>query len=146
MCSYFFDAEQEKKRKEFSPQLDNCFRSESSEGLSMRSDLPPHSATCSCNSMVCVGSCYVVEGEPSTTRGPESTIVFHNEAKMPIPAEANFEGTEKMASVEYTTLGGICNKQKNSQQFLVTDFHCAACKELLYRPVVLNCGHGKSYH
>jgi len=60
---------------------------------------------------------------------------------MSIPAEANFEGTEKMASVEYTTLGGICNKQKNSQQFLVTDFHCAACKELLYRPVVLNCGH-----
>ncbi|KAI8538003.1 hypothetical protein RHMOL_Rhmol09G0066800 [Rhododendron molle] len=38
-------------------------------------------------------------------------------------------------------LGGILSRQKNSPQLLITDFHCAACKELLYRPVVLNCGH-----
>lgn len=30
-----------------------------------------------------------------------------------------------------------CYKQVN-----ITDLLCAICKELLYRPVVLNCGHG----
>ncbi|KAH7836221.1 hypothetical protein Vadar_033771 [Vaccinium darrowii] len=133
--------EEEKRLEWFSPQLDNCLRSESSEGLSVRSYLPPHSTTCSCNSTVCLGSCYIVDGEPSTTNGSESTTVFHKEAKMSIPAEPNFGGIEKVASEQYTMLGGIWNRQKNSQHFLITDFHCAACEELLYQPVVLNCGH-----
>ncbi|KAG5531295.1 hypothetical protein RHGRI_026041 [Rhododendron griersonianum] len=133
--------EEEKRKELFSPQLDNCFRSESSKGLRICSHLPPHSTTCSCNSMVCLGSCYIVEGEPSTTKGSESTIVFHIDAKLSIPAEPNIEGTEKVPPQQDSMLGGILSRQKNSLQLLITDFHCAACKELLYRPVVLNCGH-----
>lgn len=31
-----------------------------------------------------------------------------------------------------------------SKQISVSDVKCVACKELLYRPAVLNCGHGNS--
>lgn len=146
MFSYFFVSEEEKRSGRFSPQLDNYFRPESSEGLNIDNHLPPHSTTCSCNSMGCFGSCYVVEGEPSATRVSESAVVFHKEAKMSIPEEPNFEGAEKVAPQQNSMLGGILNRQKNSQQLLITDFQCAACNELLYQPVVLNCGHGKSYY
>lgn len=30
---------------------------------------------------------------------------------------------------------------KSTRKLLVTDLQCAVCKQLLYRPVVLNCGH-----
>lgn len=30
----------------------------------------------------------------------------------------------------------------NCKQISVEDVLCAACKQLLFRPVVLNCGHG----
>ncbi|KAG5531290.1 hypothetical protein RHGRI_026041 [Rhododendron griersonianum] len=96
--------EEEKRKELFSPQLDNCFRSEPSKGLRICSHLPPHSTTCSCN-------------------------------------KPNIEGTEKVPPQQDSMLGGILSRQKNSLQLLITDFHCAACKELLYRPVVLNCGH-----
>lgn len=33
---------------------------------------------------------------------------------------------------------------QHSNQFLATDLQCAVCKCLLCRPIVLNCGHGKS--
>ncbi|XP_058182268.1 E3 ubiquitin-protein ligase PRT1-like isoform X3 [Rhododendron vialii] len=96
--------EEEKRLEWFSPQLVNCFRSESSKGLRICSHLPPHSTNCSCN-------------------------------------KPNIEGTEKVPPQQDSMLGGILSRQKNSPQLLITDFHCAACKELLYRPVVLNCGH-----
>lgn len=32
---------------------------------------------------------------------------------------------------------------KSTRKLLVTDLHCTVCKQLLYRPIVLNCGHGK---
>lgn len=32
---------------------------------------------------------------------------------------------------------------KSTRELLVTDLQCAVCKQLLYRPIVLNCGHGK---
>lgn len=34
------------------------------------------------------------------------------------------------------------NYDPNCEQLLVADVQCAACKQLLLRPVVLNCGHG----
>lgn len=34
---------------------------------------------------------------------------------------------------------------RKTKKVLVTDVECAVCKQLLYRPVVLNCGHGKHF-
>ncbi|XP_058182269.1 E3 ubiquitin-protein ligase PRT1-like isoform X4 [Rhododendron vialii] len=66
---------------------------------------------------------------------PQLVNCFRSESK------PNIEGTEKVPPQQDSMLGGILSRQKNSPQLLITDFHCAACKELLYRPVVLNCGH-----
>ena len=34
------------------------------------------------------------------------------------------------------------NPDQTCEQLSVADVQCAACKQLLFRPVVLNCGHG----
>lgn len=36
------------------------------------------------------------------------------------------------------------NNARTYEQISVSDVLCSACKELLFRPVVLNCGHGTS--
>jgi hypothetical protein len=36
----------------------------------------------------------------------------------------------------------VAIEEKNCKQVSVADVLCSACKQLLYHPVVLNCGHG----
>lgn len=36
----------------------------------------------------------------------------------------------------------VAIEEKNCKQVSVTDVLCSACKQLLFHPVVLNCGHG----
>lgn len=38
--------------------------------------------------------------------------------------------------------GNVSLKENTSKQVSVSDMLCLACKQLLFRPVVLNCGHG----
>ncbi|KAG2716786.1 hypothetical protein I3843_03G145300 [Carya illinoinensis] len=38
-------------------------------------------------------------------------------------------------------IGNVSLKENTSKQVLVSDVLCLACKQLLFRPVVLNCGH-----
>ncbi|KAL7209627.1 hypothetical protein ACSBR1_031227 [Camellia fascicularis] len=60
---------------------------------------------------------------------------------MPIPAKSTFEATKNVPFGQIGMLGDKFNKQQNSKLVLIADFLCAICKKLLYRPVVLNCGH-----
>ncbi|KAF5941939.1 hypothetical protein HYC85_019581 [Camellia sinensis] len=120
--------EEEKISDQFSPQLDNYLSgSEPIKEPYIHSGVPPHSTTSSCNN-VSLGPCSIVEGES------ESTIA-------PIPAKSTFEATKNVPFGQIGMLGDKFNKQQNSKLVLIADFLCAICKKLLYRPVVLNCGH-----
>lgn len=37
------------------------------------------------------------------------------------------------------------NTVESTKKVLVSDLECGVCKQLLYRPIVLNCGHGKPF-
>ncbi|XP_028095071.1 E3 ubiquitin-protein ligase PRT1-like isoform X5 [Camellia sinensis] len=127
---------EEKILDQFSPQLDNCLSgSEPIKEPYIHSGVPPHSTTSSCNN-VSLGPCSMVEGES------ESTIAPHKNDKMPIPAKSTFEATKNVPFGQTGMLGDKFNKQQNSKLVLIADFLCSICKKLLYRPVVLNCGHG----
>ncbi|KAL7177349.1 hypothetical protein ACSBR2_030661 [Camellia fascicularis] len=120
---------------QFSPQLDNClFGSEPIKESYIHSGVHPHSTTSSCNN-VSLGPCSIVEGES------ESTIAHHKDDKMPIPAKSTFEATKNVPFGQIGMLGDKFNEQQNSKLVFIADFLCAICKKLLYRPVVLNCGH-----
>ncbi|CAL5413781.1 unnamed protein product [Camellia sinensis] len=126
---------EEKILDQFSPQLDNCLSgSEPIKEPYIHSGVPPHSTTSSCNN-VSLGPCSMVEGES------ESTIAPHKNDKMPIPAKSTFEATKNVPFGQTGMLGDKFNKQQNSKLVLIADFLCSICKKLLYRPVVLNCGH-----
>ncbi|KAL7177348.1 hypothetical protein ACSBR2_030660 [Camellia fascicularis] len=127
--------DEEKISDEFSPNLDNCLSgSEPIKESYIHSGVPPHSTTSSCNN-VSLGPCSKVEGES------ESTIAPHKDDKMPIPAKSTFEATKNVPFGQIGMLGDKFNKQQNSKLVLIADFQCAICKKLLYRLVVLNCGH-----
>lgn len=69
----------------------------------------------------------------SPVRG--ATLTFREDDKTTIPTISSSQTTTNEASsvVEHTN------------KVLMTDLQCAVCKQLLCRPVVLNCGHGKSF-
>ncbi|KAG6394853.1 hypothetical protein SASPL_145443 [Salvia splendens] len=46
-------------------------------------------------------------------------------------------------SSSQTTTNDSNSISRSTKKVLETDVECAVCKQLLYRPVVLNCGHGK---
>ncbi|XP_057499295.1 E3 ubiquitin-protein ligase PRT1-like [Actinidia eriantha] len=112
--------EEEKRSGNFSPHLDDCLSgSEPNKGLNMHGDVPPHYTTSLCKKFS-LGSCSTVEGEPSA-----KSII----------------GPENVASEQNSMTVDRFNKQENSKQVLIANLLCLICKELLYRPVVLNCGH-----
>lgn len=49
---------------------------------------------------------------------------------------SNDEASVEKIKFENRHVNGCCS------EVLMTDLLCAVCKQLLYRPVVLNCGHG----
>lgn len=59
-------------------------------------------------------------------------------------------GTSEQSSIEGITVAGKKlppnELNDNCKQILIVDVLCTACKQLLIRPVVLNCGHGMLVH
>ena len=53
----------------------------------------------------------------------------------------DYEGKENVTDHVKNSL--LSHQQSgSSQQISVADVLCAACKDLVFRPVVVNCGHG----
>lgn len=65
--------------------------------------------------------------------------VSHGGEQMPSQCHTMVQGEDNSA----TTTTGI--PTNSSDQITVNDLLCSICKELLCRPVVLNCGHGKHH-
>lgn len=81
------------------------------------------------------------EGEPSTS-GISSQAVVTEDSKMSIYSKSNLKATAKEPIPENVTK---CNgtTDVDHKHVLSTVLLCSLCKQLLCRPVVLNCGDGK---
>ncbi|XP_043706784.1 E3 ubiquitin-protein ligase PRT1-like [Telopea speciosissima] len=107
--------EEEKKTGDFSPQIDDHFsRTQINKELYLLS-YPSHSSTSS---------------QTDVYSDSFSTTISGN------TSEWDTETTKKLAGEENEQ-----NRTATCKQVLVSDLLCAACKKLLFRPVVLNCGH-----
>ncbi|CAA2934134.1 E3 ubiquitin- ligase PRT1 [Olea europaea subsp. europaea] len=121
-------AEEEKTYGYESPQFDVFSDSRSNEELDVQ-DTSPHSAPAIVSNM--------------TQKGDSSLIQdsSENENNMTmIPTTSSLESTTDM-----TKRGDSMVKSEVSnetfKQVLMIDLHCTLCKQLLCRPLVLNCGH-----
>ena len=121
----------------FSPQFDAfLFASHTDEKLSHRDNQGQ-----SCGfSLDCLSTdTYSTEkGEPGATMEKLETF----------PQDGG-NNTSKQSSSEATCSGAVeeqnmlrKNQMGPSQKVSIADALCTACKQLLFRPVVLNCGHG----
>lgn len=120
-------AEEEKKMGEESPQFD---LKDIDSQFSKVTDVPDTSCPL-------FGDVSVVS--TATTCGPHSLIqnssqIKYHEDNMTVPSSSS-QTTSTKADSEVI----FANK------VLMTDVQCAVCKQLLCRPVVLNCGHGKLF-
>ncbi|KAJ4955919.1 hypothetical protein NE237_012702 [Protea cynaroides] len=130
--------EEEKKRGCFSSQIDNRFsRAHSDEELNLLS-YPPHSSTSSQTDFY-LDSCSTGKVNPSRIEEPlefnsschkSSTSICNN------TFELETEGTNKFVGEENENFQAV-----TCTQVSLSDVMCAACRQLLFRPAVLNCGH-----
>lgn len=82
---------------------------------------------------VCVGSNAITRGGDQSLIQDCSQITSHLDNKT-IPSSGSQNTSKKNDS-----------KVELTNKVLVTDLQCVVCKQLLYRPLVLNCGHGKLF-
>ncbi|GLU07913.1 hypothetical protein SLE2022_248520 [Rubroshorea leprosula] len=118
--------EEEKKIDIFSPQFDGLGCESHVEGEFYQLEGPTHSSTIDFESNSCVDKGSASDGISINVRQLES----HNDAAI-VRKETSYRnsnGTKSLACEE-------------KEEVLVADLLCAACKQLLYCPVVLNCGH-----
>lgn len=64
--------------------------------------------------------------------------------------EQSIQDSSNNTSIKLTSGPEAPSNEANAMKMsatkvLVTDLECDVCKQLLYRPIVLNCGHGKSF-
>ncbi|KAJ4969227.1 hypothetical protein NE237_015928 [Protea cynaroides] len=133
--------EEEKKTGFFSPQIDDHFSgSQINEELNLLS-YPPHSSTRSLKNIYS-GGCSVGKVNPCRVEEPlefnmqcyeSSTTTCGNSSEC---SEWDTKTTKKLAGGENEQ-----NWTATGKQVSASDVQCAACKQLLFRPVVLNCGH-----
>lgn len=116
-------AEEEKILGSFSPQFDT--HSSSSDANQYSNGLA---------NSACGGCCENVKKIESSPRIQNSTDV---------PKEAHCGVCEGIGNVADEEKNSLLNMGCGSWiRISVADVLCAACEQLLFRPVVLNCGHG----
>ncbi|ESW12588.1 hypothetical protein PHAVU_008G125500 [Phaseolus vulgaris] len=115
--------EEEKKSGFYSPQFDpDTCESQAKFG---HSGIPSSSSVTNLTSNSCnVGTSECTEQSGSTTHERDEGIVYSN-------GEADIAGTPAQTQEEISL----------QQKLSVADVTCTMCKQMLFRPVVLNCGH-----
>ncbi|KAK6145839.1 hypothetical protein DH2020_019708 [Rehmannia glutinosa] len=83
------------------------------------------------------------DGSLTDSQFGDHSIIQEN-SKSTFPGEVNTT-TIPTTSSSHTITNKANGVVEHSNQALVTDLQCAVCKNLLCRPVVLNCGHGMSF-
>ncbi|XP_059651844.1 E3 ubiquitin-protein ligase PRT1 [Cornus florida] len=131
--------EEEKKSESFSPQFDDYLAvSHTTNESDIVSGFSPHSTTS--QNKLYLESRSSVEGESSSIKDLPEVVMSHDDKTMTIPITSSYKATR-----DVTTQGNSMLEKKSARgsinQVLITDLLCAACKQLLCRPVVLNCGH-----
>ncbi|CAA2975751.1 E3 ubiquitin- ligase PRT1 [Olea europaea subsp. europaea] len=118
---------EEKKYGHTSPRFDGFSDSLSDKALGVQ-DTSPHTAATVFN----------------MTQRRDSSLIQDssvNEANMTmIPTTSSQESTTNMAKQGDSMVKSEV-KNEARKQILMTDLQCTLCKQLLYRPIVLNCGH-----
>lgn len=127
MLLRFCIPEEEKEIGIFSPQFDGRQCESHGEGEFYQLGGPTYSSTIDFESNSWVDKGSTSDGISTNVRQLES----HNDAAIVRKKSSyrNSNGTKSLACEE-------------KEEVLVADWLCAACKQLLFRPVVLNCGHG----
>ncbi|KAJ6414634.1 hypothetical protein OIU84_003602 [Salix udensis] len=133
--------EEEKKIGHFSPQfVHHPFGSHSGEEMDFQSNslhFPIHP-----QNKLCSDGCFSEEKEPSSL-GNFAKAIAHREDNMKIVSStpsSRSEGTTN-AAIENCNMIRTESGHGIKTQASVADLLCAECKKLLFRPVVLNCGH-----
>ncbi|KAJ6703081.1 E3 UBIQUITIN-PROTEIN LIGASE PRT1-LIKE [Salix viminalis] len=133
--------EEEKKIGQFSPQfVHHPFGSHSGEEMDFQSNslhFPIHP-----QNKLCSDGCFSEEKEPSSL-GNFAKAIAHREDNMkivPSTPSSRSEGTTN-AAIENCNMIRTESGHGIKTQASVADLLCAECKKLLFRPVVLNCGH-----
>lgn len=119
-------AEEEKERGIFSPQL---------------------------NTQACVpwgdpASFSTMDFESNSSSDPSSTRTGEPYTNLELLlSDSHFQDCGACTQIEISdgnsdVIRNVAFEEKNCKQVSVADVLCSACKQLLFQPVVLNCGHG----
>lgn len=131
----------------FSPQLDyNECGSHADQEYDHLKELPP-SSSASLVSNSHLHPCFIRKREPYASMEQTDSVSIIEGSEMSITKEFSDEncGVLKTVSVEEKNLPQ--NKPHgNGNCVLIADVQCVACKQLLFHPVVLNCGHGITFY
>lgn len=136
---YFHIPEEEMRKRVFSPQFDtlSCgYPNQESNNMSN----PVHSCTTSAQHESSSDPRDNRNGEPWANKAQlESSSLFqeNDTTKFNQNCNENTEVTKVVHSREENL-----PPDGNLKQILLADVLCAACNQLLFHPVVLNCGHG----
>ncbi|XP_057963952.1 E3 ubiquitin-protein ligase PRT1 isoform X2 [Malania oleifera] len=132
--------EKENKVGSFSPQFDAfLFGSHTDEGLNPVGNLM-HSSMTSSPSNLFSDPCFTRKEESSTNMDQSESILLFQDSSTTIPKPSSTEDFEvpETISMDKNSTESISESAKCMS---TADILCAACKELLFQPVVLNCGH-----
>lgn len=129
-------SEEENKHGHFSPQFDcYLFGSNPSNGFENVGNtlhFPSHQQESRCSGE---------EKSSSVMNLLEMTVECGNDSCKLATSSEGSEATVNATNQECNLLGNDV-EQKTLNQISIDDLSCAACKKLLFQPVVMNCGHG----
>ncbi|KAK3021656.1 hypothetical protein RJ639_046380 [Escallonia herrerae] len=133
--------EDEKKSGHFSPQIDRLVSaSHAKEGLNHVSDLAQFAAISSQDSLSS-DPCFRNNGEACVNIQQLNSVSSSEEHGRTYSKEKTGEGLEVIGGHAVDEKLWQRNYNGSCKQVSVGDVLCASCKQLLFRPVVLNCGH-----
>ena len=84
-----------------------------------------------------------VEHLEDSANGELNTNTKNDDAVAELILEENSDVVSSTSVVSLNSLQDPCaQKTQNQEKISVADVLCQACTQLLFRPVVMNCGHG----
>ncbi|KAM7461923.1 hypothetical protein LguiA_030044 [Lonicera macranthoides] len=127
--------EEEKKSERFSPQFDTYLsQSHFSKEIDILGSFSLYSTTISQSRSRLTSS--MEEGEPSLVKDSEAFIFADKDSRTSsCETSGNLDPLKENTVLVDKPVLGAC------EQVHITDLPCPLCKQLLYRPLVLNCGH-----